>query len=87
LRNWRPGDRFWPPHSKAPKKVKELLQARHIPGEQRRGWPVIASEGDLVWMRGFPVPEHAQPSSHEAEAILIQEAPLPAAHSRGPVPR
>jgi tRNA(Ile)-lysidine synthase len=87
LRNWRPGDRFWPPHSKAPKKVKELLQERHIPGEQRKSWPVIVSKGDLVWMRGFPVPEHAQPSSHETEAIRIQEAPLAGSTPEGARPK
>src|SRR5215469_12785442 len=26
VRNWRPGDRFWPAHTRSPKKVKELLQ-------------------------------------------------------------
>ena len=30
VRNWRPGDRFWPAHTKAPKKVKELLQERQV---------------------------------------------------------
>ena len=30
IRNWRAGDRFWPAHSKGPKKVKELLQERHV---------------------------------------------------------
>src|SRR6266576_994940 len=30
VRNWRPGDRFWPAHTKAPKKVKELLQEKHV---------------------------------------------------------
>jgi tRNA(Ile)-lysidine synthetase-like protein len=36
VRNWRPGDRFWPAHTKSPKKVKELLQERHVaqPGAQ-----------------------------------------------------
>src|SRR5690242_962432 len=26
IRNWRPGDRFWPAHTRSEKKVKELLQ-------------------------------------------------------------
>ena len=29
VRNWRPGDRFWPLHGKNPKKIKELLQEKH----------------------------------------------------------
>jgi tRNA(Ile)-lysidine synthase len=79
LRNWRAGDRFWPPHAKGPKKVKELLQDRHIPIEQRRGWPVIFSGGEIVWMRGFSIPIHLQPSPNETEAILIQETAWPPA--------
>ncbi len=36
VRNWRPGDRFWPAHTKSPKKIKELLQEKHAaqPGAQ-----------------------------------------------------
>ena len=35
VRNWRPGDRFWPAHTKSPKKIKELLQERQIPALDR----------------------------------------------------
>ncbi len=41
VRNWRPGDRFWPAHTKSPRKVKELLQERHVPQPERRLWPVV----------------------------------------------
>ncbi len=34
VRNWRSGERFWPLHTKEPKKIKELLQDRHIIGEK-----------------------------------------------------
>jgi tRNA(Ile)-lysidine synthase len=54
VRNWRPGDRFWPAHTKAPKKVKELLQ--NVAEAERKSWPVILSGNEIVWMRGFPVP-------------------------------
>ena len=32
VRNWRPGDRFWPAHTKSAKKIKELLQEHHVTG-------------------------------------------------------
>jgi tRNA(Ile)-lysidine synthase len=54
VRNWRAGDRFWPAHTKSPKKIKELLQERHIPQAERRLWPVIVSGDEVVWMKGFP---------------------------------
>lgn len=75
VRNWRAGDRFWPNHTKAPKKVKELLQERHVSQVERKHWPVIVSGDEIVWMRGFPVPANwaAKPG---LEAIAILERPL-----------
>jgi tRNA(Ile)-lysidine synthase len=77
VRNWRPGDRFWPAHTKSPKKVKELLQEKHVAQPERRLWPVIVSGDEIVWMRGFPVPTNWRAKS-EQEAILIREMPLAA---------
>ena len=72
VRNWRPGDRFWPAHTKAPKKVKELLQEKHVPQPERRLWPVVVSGDEIVWMRGFPVPDllRARP---DQEGVLIKD--------------
>jgi tRNA(Ile)-lysidine synthase len=55
VRNWRAGEQFWPAHTKEPKKIKELLQDRHITGDEKRLWPVVASEGEVVWVRGLGV--------------------------------
>ena len=72
VRNWRPGDRFWPAHTKSPKKIKELLQ--DVPLSVRKVWPVLVSGEEIVWVRGFPPPArlHAKPGR---EAILIVENP------------
>jgi tRNA(Ile)-lysidine synthase len=74
LRNWRAGDRYWPAHTKAPKKIKELLQARHIPQAQRRLWPVVVSEKEIVWVRGFGVPAKFG-WKKSGPAVLIREVP------------
>jgi tRNA(Ile)-lysidine synthase len=74
LRNWRAGDRFWPAHTKAPKKVKELLQERHVAQPGRRLWPVVTSGDEIVWMRGFPVPARLRADAKQ-EALLIKETP------------
>lgn len=75
VRNWRAGDRFFPPHSKSPKKVKELLQSdrmgKHFSAEDRKLWPVLESAGQIVWMRGFSVAEAF--AGHDADAVLIEE--------------
>jgi tRNA(Ile)-lysidine synthase len=72
VRNWRAGDRFWPAHTKSPKKIKELLQERHVSQPERKLWPVVLAGDEIVWMRGFPAPARfrAQP---EREAILLIE--------------
>ena len=57
IRNWRAGDRFWPAHTSAEKKVKELLAGRHATGVEKKLWPVAVAAGELVWMRGFAAPE------------------------------
>ena len=55
VRNWRPGDRFWPVHSKSEEKLKRLFSEQHIPAKQRQSWPVVLCDSKIVWVRGFPV--------------------------------
>ncbi|MGA8490984.1 MAG: tRNA lysidine(34) synthetase TilS [Terriglobales bacterium] len=71
VRNWRPGDRFWPAHTKVPRKIKELLQERHASGAERKLWPVVVSGTDVVWVRGFQTPTRFLARSDEA--VLIRE--------------
>jgi tRNA(Ile)-lysidine synthase len=75
VRNWRPGDRFWPAHSKAAKKVKELLQERKIKGDERKLWPVVASGEHIVWLRGFPVAAQFRANQPGQTAVTILETP------------
>jgi tRNA(Ile)-lysidine synthase len=55
VRNWVAGERFWPAHTKDPKKIKELLQDRHITGDEKRLWPVVASGDEIVFVAGLGV--------------------------------
>jgi tRNA(Ile)-lysidine synthase len=76
VRNWRAGDRFWPAHTKSPKKVKELLQERHVAQPERGLWPVVLSGDEIVWVRGFPA--HARYRAKAGrETILISERTWP----------
>ena len=54
VRNWRPGDRFWPVHTGSEEKLKRLFAEKHIPAEQRATWPVVLKGEEIVWVRGFP---------------------------------
>jgi tRNA(Ile)-lysidine synthetase-like protein len=72
VRNWRAGDRFWPAHTKSPKKVKELLQERHVQQSERKLWPVALSGDEIMWMRGFPVPARWLAKAGQ-KAVMIRE--------------
>jgi tRNA(Ile)-lysidine synthase len=73
IRNWRAGDRYWPAHTAAEKKVKELLTDRHATGARKKLWPVAVNnkDGSLIWMRGFAAPSSRQPRT--TKAIWIRE--------------
>lgn len=73
IRNWRAGDRYWPAHTAAARKVKELLSDRHASGLEKKLWPVAVAGGrGLIWMRGFAVPAALQPSVNASKVIWIR---------------
>jgi tRNA(Ile)-lysidine synthase len=73
VRNWRAGDRYWPAHSKAPKKIKELLEERKLTGPERKLWPVVVSGPEILWVRGFPAPARCRPAEGASRALVIRE--------------
>jgi tRNA(Ile)-lysidine synthase len=75
VRNWRAGDRFWPAHTKAPKKIKELLQEHHVTGPARKLWPVVVSGTDVVWVRGMATAAQWRAQNTSSGAVLIRELP------------
>ena len=75
VRNWHPGDRFWPAHTKSPKKIKELLQEHRLHGSERSLWPVLVSENEIVWVRGFAVPAEFR-FKPGGRAVWIEEKAL-----------
>jgi tRNA(Ile)-lysidine synthase len=52
LRNWRPGDRVRLRYSSGLRKVKEVLERKHVTGTERALWPVLEAAGRVVWMKG-----------------------------------
>jgi tRNA(Ile)-lysidine synthase len=75
VRNWRAGDKFWPAHTREPKKIKELLADKHVTSRERKLWPVVVSGAQVVWVRGFRTPQQLQPMAGE-EAVAIREVEL-----------
>ena len=52
LRNWKPGDRVRLRYSSGLRKVKEVLERKHVAGTERALWPVLEAGGRVVWMKG-----------------------------------
>jgi tRNA(Ile)-lysidine synthase len=52
LRAWQPGDRARLRHSRAAKKISEILDRLRILGTRRKDWPVLEWQGEIVWMEG-----------------------------------
>lgn len=71
VRNWLPGDRFCPAHSRSEEKLKRLFLEKKIPAEQRPSWPVALCGNDIVWVQGFPV-ANAYRWRGDGEALRIE---------------
>jgi tRNA(Ile)-lysidine synthase len=74
VRNWYAGERFWPSHTKEPKKIKELLQDRHITANEKKRWPVVASGDEIVWVRRLGVRQDLQ--AKNGSGVVIREMPF-----------
>jgi tRNA(Ile)-lysidine synthase len=51
LRVHKAGDRVRLRYSSGLKRIKEALERMRVPAEQRKRWPVLEWQGEIVWMR------------------------------------
>ena len=75
LRNWLPGDSYRPQGSRSARKVKRLLLESRIPRSSRASWPILTSQGKVIWASGYPVAEEI--ATHEGTKsglIIVEEA-------------
>ncbi len=63
LRNWLPGDSYRPQGSRSARKVKRLLLESRIPRSSRASWPILTSQGKVIWASGYPVADEL--AAHE----------------------
>lgn len=54
LRNWRPGDAYRPRGRRQLRKLKQMFLAGRVPSRERASWPVLESDGKVIWARGMP---------------------------------
>jgi tRNA(Ile)-lysidine synthetase-like protein len=53
VRNWEPGDEYCRAGHVKPEKVKSLFQEYRILLWERRRWPVMVLNDEIVWVRRF----------------------------------
>ncbi|HEV1995307.1 MAG TPA: tRNA lysidine(34) synthetase TilS [Candidatus Acidoferrum sp.] len=73
LRNWHPGDRLRPQGHRSAHKLKRLLNEKRVSRWERDGWPVLTSDGVLVWARGFTAAAEFAADEGTREGIVIVE--------------
>lgn len=73
LRNWLPGDSYRPQGSSSARKVKRLLSESRIPRSSRASWPILTSQGKVIWVSGCPVAEELAAHAGTKNGLVIAE--------------
>jgi tRNA(Ile)-lysidine synthetase-like protein len=73
VRNWLPGDCFRPSGRRHIRKLKRLLLESRVSLRDRAGWPVLTSDGAIVWARGFPVAAEFAAVAATAVGVVVEE--------------
>jgi tRNA(Ile)-lysidine synthase len=76
LRSWQPGDGYRPRGRRKTRKLKEMLLAARVAANDRRGWPVLESGGQVVWARGMEPAEGFCAREGTRAGVLIEERKL-----------
>lgn len=73
LRNWRPGDAYRPHGRRQPRKLKQMFLAGRVPNRERASWPVLESDGRVIWARGMPLAEDFCAREGTRRGVVIEE--------------
>jgi tRNA(Ile)-lysidine synthase len=70
VRNWEPGDEYRRPGHTKPEKIKALFQEHRVVLWDRRRWPVMVLDDEIVWSRRFGVAAKFQ--AHDASRSILR---------------
>jgi tRNA(Ile)-lysidine synthase len=73
LRNWRPGDAYRPRGRRQLRKLKKMFLAGRVPSRERAGWPVLESDGKVIWARGMPPADEFCAREGTRLGVVIEE--------------
>jgi tRNA(Ile)-lysidine synthase len=76
LRNWRPGDNYRPRGRRKTRKLKDMFLAARIAADRRRQWPVLESDGRVIWAKGMDPAEDVCAAEKTRAGVLIEERKL-----------
>jgi tRNA(Ile)-lysidine synthase len=77
LRNWTPGDAYRPKGRRDERKLKQLLLASRVSASNRAGWPVLESDGRIVWALRMPPSADFLVSAATRVGLVIEDAAFP----------
>lgn len=74
LRNWRPGDSYQRVGANREERLKELFQTNRVPLWERRNWPMITKDDEILWVHGFGPSQAAVPvTPGRAWRIMVRQ--------------
>lgn len=76
LRSWRAGDSYRPRGRRKTRKLKEMFLAARIRREEREGWPVLESGGEIVWAKGMEPADGFCAQEGTRAGVVIEERKL-----------
>lgn len=75
VRNFRPGDRFWPLGAGGTQKLKKFFIDNKVPRGRRRRCPLLVSQGRIVWVAGWRI-DHRVRLTPQTRRVLKAELVL-----------
>ncbi len=71
VRNWEPGDQLHRAGHQGAEKIKSLFQEYRVPLWQRRHWPVLVFENEIVWVRQFGCAHKFKRSENSRSVVRV----------------
>ncbi len=76
LRSWHAGDGYRPRGRRKARKLKEMLLAARVEAHDRNGWPVLESDGQVIWAKGMDAAAEFCAREGTRAGVLIEECKL-----------
>lgn len=76
VRQWRPGDRFWPLGAPGTKKLQDFFVDSKVPAVKRGTVPIVTAGDRILWVAGYRLDSSARITSRSTGAVRLGIVPL-----------